>query len=543
MKPHASRPRPAARAAWPSLLLAASLASALLYAPAGAATTPAPATKSSAPSKSVAAAPVRTGLEDLEKQVREFTLPNGVRFILVERHDAPVFAFMTVVNAGSVDNPFGATGLAHMMEHMAFKGTALVGTKDYAAEKPLLDAEESAWDAVFAERQKGAKADTVKVAALDRAFAEARDAARTKVESNEFSAFLERNGVQGLNAFTAMDITAYLYSLPSNRLELWALLEGSRMAHPVFREFYTERDVVYEERRMRYESSPFGRLLWEFWTNSFVAHPYGNTGIGYPSDVKNLSRADGEAFYRKYYVGPNITVGVAGDVALAELKAQAEKYFSEIPGTPPPPPMVTVEPEQRAERRIVLEDRAQPQIMIGWHIPAASDPSYRAYVAAADLLGGGDYSRLHKALVKEKKMAVRVSASTGFPGEKYPNLMIAMLVPASGQDPQAVEEEAYRVIEEAMGSKPFTQEELDGFKVRTRAQMVQSAQSNDGLISELTQAQALYGDWREFFRNAQRAQSLTLADLAGAMKSAIRANNRTVAMIVPPKTTAAGEGR
>jgi predicted Zn-dependent peptidase len=469
-----------------------------------------------------------------------YTTPGFQNF---ERHDAPVFSFMTVVNAGSVDNPFGATGLAHMMEHMAFKGTALVGTKDYDGERPLLDAEEKAWQAFFAERQKGARADTAKLAALERAFAEARDAARAKVETNEFSALLERNGVQGLNAFTAMDITAYLYSRPSNRLELWALLEGSRMAHPVFREFYTERDVVYEERRMRYESSPFGRLLWEFWTNSFIAHPYGRTGIGYPSDLQSFSRTQGEEFYRQHYVGKNITVGVVGDVTLEDLKANATKYFADIPDTPPPPPIVTVEPEQRAERRVILEDKAQPQIMIGWHIPAASDPSYRAHAAAADLLGGGDYSRLHKALVKEKKVAVRVSAQTGFPGEKHPNSLLVLVVPAAGQDPLAVEEEVYRAIEEAMGPKPFTQEELDGYKVRTRAQMVRVAQSNSGLASELAQAQTIHGDWREFFRGAQRVQALTLTDLQAAMKEALRANNRTVAMIVPPKTTDAVGGR
>lgn len=538
MKSRTVPPWSVRRAGRAGLVIVVCLAVTALQAPpAGAANKPA-----ATPARPVTPAPPRTGLEDLERQVREFTLPNGVRFILVERHDAPVFSFMTVVNAGSVDNPFGATGLAHMMEHMAFKGTALVGTKDYAGEKPLFDAEESAWQALSAERGKGARADTVKLAALERTFVGARDAARTMVESNGFSALLERNGVQGLNAFTAMDITAYLYSLPSNRLELWALLEGSRMAHPVFREFYTERDVVIEERRMRYESSPFGRLLWEFWTGSFIAHPYGNTGIGFPSDLKSFSRTQGEEFYRQHYVGRNMTVGVVGDVMLADLKAYASKYFSDISDSAPPPPIVTVEPEQRAEHRILLEDSAQPQILIGWHIPAASDPSYRAFAAAADLLGGGDFSRLHKSLVKEKKIAVHVSASTGFPGEKYPNLMYVHVIPAAGQNPQTVEEEVYRVLEEAMGPTPFTQGELDGYKVRTRAEMVRAAQSNDRLAGELAQAQSLYGDWREFFRGVQRVQALTIADLEAAMKAAVRANNRTVAMIVPPRT-AAGGGR
>jgi predicted Zn-dependent peptidase len=543
MKPDSAPFGRARSAAARSLLLAALLATAFLPAPADAAKPPASAKAAPTASARAAATAPRTGLEALEKQVREFALPNGVRFILLERHDAPVFSFMTAVNAGSVDNPYGATGLAHMMEHMAFKGTALVGTKDYAAEKPLLDAVDRTWQALFTERQKGAQADTAKLASLERTFDEARDAARGEVVSNGFAKLLEQNGAQGLNAFTAMDFTAYLYSLPSNRLELWALLEGSRMAQPVFREFYTERDVVYEERRMNYESRPYGRLLWAFWTNSFTAHPYGWTGIGYPSDLKGLSRAEGEEFYRKYYVGKNITVCVVGDVTLADLKTYATKYFSGISDAAPPAPVMTVEPEQTAERRIILEDKAQPQIMIGWHIPAASDPSYRACAAAADLLGGGDYSRLYKVLVKEKKIAVRVSASTGFPGEKYPNMLWMTVVPASGQDPAAVEQEVYRVIDEAMGPSPFRQEELDGYKVRTRAEMVRGAQGNEELAGNLAEAQTIYGDWHEFFRGAQRVQALTLADLEAVMKTAMRRSNRTVAMLVPPGAAEAEGGR
>ena len=233
---------------------------------------PAPTAK---PAKTRPAAPRHTGLESLEKSIHDFTLPNGLQFVLVERHDAPVFSFATVVNAGSANDQIGTTGIAHMMEHMAFKGTEIVGTRDYAAEAPLLAAEEKGWEALIAERRKGARADSARLAALDKSFKEAQDKARVPVVSNGFTSVIEQNGGRNVNAFTSNDITAYFYSLPSNRFELWALMEGGRLAHPVFREFYKERDVVYEERRMRYESSPSGRLLLEFITAAFQAHPYG----------------------------------------------------------------------------------------------------------------------------------------------------------------------------------------------------------------------------------------------------------------------------
>ena len=495
--------------------------------------------------KAAAVAPadtkVVTGLEAIEKQVKEFTLPNGLKFMVIERHAAPVFSFMTVVNSGAANDNVGTTGIAHMMEHMAFKGTSIVGTKGYTAEKPLLEAEDALYARILQERSRGARADTAKLRSLETDFKKAQEAAREKVASNEFTSMLEQNGATGLNASTANDITNYYYSLPSNRLELWSLLEGGRMAYPVFREFYKERDVVYEERRMRYESSPTGRLFWEFITTAFVAHPYGFGGIGYPSDLKSFSREQGEEFYRKNYVAKNMCVAVVGDVKTDEVQEFAKKYWSDISDAPAPAPVATVEPEQHAERRVTLEDPAQPFIFIGWHIPAASDPTYPAYEAVASLLGGGNFSRLYKTIVKEKKIAVQTQAFTGFPGEKYPSLLGVVVVPAAGQDPVAVETEVYKVIDEAMTTKPFTQEELDGHKVRTRASMIGEAESNASLAGALASAEMVQGDWHEFFRSAERLVSLTPADLQAAMKKSIKKSNRTVAMIVNPKT-AANEG-
>lgn len=502
---------------------------------------PTPAAAAKPASNAAARTPLRTGLESLESRVQEFTLGNGLKFIVVERHQAPVFSFMTMVDAGSSDDRTGTTGLAHMMEHMAFKGTPRIGTKDYAKEQPLLAAEETAWNRLLDERRRGARADSARLGAVEAAFEAAQEAARGQVVSNEFSKWVEQAGGQNMNAFTSDDVTAYFYSMPSNRLELWSLLEGSRMAHPVFREFYKERDVVYEERRMNYESSPIGRLVLEFTNAAFTAHPYGFGGIGFPSDLKTFSRTQGEEYFKGHYVAKNMAVAIVGDVTTAEVRRDAEKYFAEISDAPKPPPVDTVEPVQHAERRVTLEDPGQPLVMIGWHVPAASDPRYPAFEALGDLLAGGDYARLIKTLVKEKKIATRVDASPGFPGEKYPSLFVMFVVPAAGQDPAKVEQEVYAALDEVR-AKPFTPEELAGYKVRVKAQKIGSVESNSDLASALVTAQTLKGDWREFFREQERLQALTSSDLMEAMNSAFVKSNRTVGMIVNHDAQTASEG-
>jgi predicted Zn-dependent peptidase len=481
-----------------------------------------------------AAGPVKTGLENLEKQVQTFTLPNGLRFIVVERHQAPVFSFFTVVNAGSADDQIGTTGLAHMMEHMAFKGTSVVGTSDWNTEKPALAAEDRVYAALLDEQRKGARADSSRLDSLTRAFKGTQSASAKYVVTNESTRLIEQAGGQGINAFTANDITAYFYSLPSNRFEFWAALHSGTFTDPVFREFYKERDVVYEERRMRTESSPLGRLIQEFTNAAFVAHPYGFGGIGFPSDLRTFSREDGEKFFKDHDVAKNMVIALVGDVTLDEAKKVTLQYFGRLSDAPAPPPIDTVEPEQRAERRVILEESSQPMALIGWHIPAASDPSYAAFKALADLLAGGDYARLNKILVKDRKVATRISAFTGFPGEKYPNMLVLLVVPATGQDPIAVENQVYAVMDSIATSEPFTAAELAGYQTRVKADKIASAVSNSSLAGELAQAEVIYGGWREFFREQERIQSLTPAQVMAAMRRACVRSNRTVGVIVNP---------
>src|ERR1700741_2561712 len=266
-----------------------------------------------------------------EKRITVKKLPNGLTLLVCERPEAPVFSFFTLLDAGSSQDPLRATGLAHMFEHMAFKGTDKIGTTNYAAEKAALEKVEVAYAAYIAERDKRVGRDENKVKQLEKAWKDAIDEAQKYVKPNEFGEIVEREGGEGMNANTSDDETNYFYSFPSNRLELWAYLESERFLHPVLREFYKERDVVIEERRMRTDSSPVGRLIEHFITTSFQAHPYQRPTIGWMSDLNSFSPPDPQKFFDQYYIPSNMVVAVVGDVKASEAIPFVEKYFGRLP--------------------------------------------------------------------------------------------------------------------------------------------------------------------------------------------------------------------
>src|ERR1700723_737012 len=249
-----------------------------------------------------------------EKRITVKKLPNGLTLLICERPEAPVFSFFTLVDAGSAQDPLRATGLAHMFEHMAFKGTDKIGTTNYAAEKLALEKVEAAYAAYIGERDKAVGRDEAKLKELEKAWKDAIAEADKYVVPNAFGKLVEQNGGEDMNAFTSYDETEYHYSLPVNRLELWAYLESERFLHPVLREFYKERNVVIQERRMRTDSSPFGRLLEQFTEEAFAAHPYHRPTIGWISDLNTFSATEAQKFFDTYYVPSNMVVAIAGDV-------------------------------------------------------------------------------------------------------------------------------------------------------------------------------------------------------------------------------------
>lgn len=486
-----------------------------------------------------AAAASAQDLASFEKRTSTRTLDNGLIVILLERHDAPVFSYATVVDAGSAQEVPGITGLAHMFEHMAFKGSDRVGTKDWTAEQTALKKVEEAYAAYDLANRAETGRDEAKVETLRKAWQDAIAEADKDVEDNQFSEIVDRAGGVNMNAFTASDMTAYFFSLPSNRFELWAYLESERFRHPVFRQFYKERDVVFEERRMRTESNPFGRLLEQFLAAAFTAHPYGVPGVGWPSDLHAFSATDAEAFAKKYYVPSNMVIAIAGDLNPAETWPIIEKYFGRLPKAPKPGALRTVEPPQTAERVVTLREKSQPLYIEGYHRPASTDPDNATYDVISMLMSAGRTSRLYKSLVRDQKIAVASAGFSGFPGEKYPNLFSFYAVTTPGHTPDEAGAAIHKEIDR-IKSEEVTADELQSVKTRVKAGLIRELTDNSGLALQLATYQTRFGDWRELFREVERIDKVTSADVKRVANATFTESNRTVAKV--ESTTAAKGG-
>ncbi len=474
------------------------------------------------------------GFKDIEKQVVEFKLKNGLKFLVLPRHDAPVVSFHTYVDVGSVNEDRGITGLAHIFEHLAFKGTSDIGTKDIKKEKPALDALDKAWKALRAEEQKGSIADTAKLAALRKDFEGKQDEASKWIENNEFGKAIEENGGVGLNAGTSSEVTQYYYSLPSNKIELWFTLESGRFYDPVFRDFYKEKNVVMEERRMRTESNPLGKLLEEFIATSFKAHPYRDPVIGHMSDLKAISKDDAAAFFKKYYVPSNMVIAVVGDVEPKEVQRLAEIYFGRIPQSPKPEPVRTTEPQQNSERSVTLREQSQRWLLVGYKKGSASDPDDAVYDVVTDVLSSGRTSRLYKSLVRDSKIAINAAGFSGFPGQKYPNLFLFYAMPSQGR----TNEECLAAIDteiKKLKTDLVSEEDLKAVKTRARANMIRSLSSNSGMAMQLTYNEVLMGSWHEMFKALDKINAVTAEDVKRVANQIFVETNRTIGTIEPVK--------
>ena len=477
-------------------------------------------------------------LASFEKRVTVRKLANGLTLVLLERHEAPVFSAYTFVDAGSVQDPKGATGLAHMFEHMAFKGTNTIGSKNWPAEKAALAKVEQGYDAYLKEREKRVGHDEKKVQQLEQAWQAEIKKADQYVERNAYDHIIESNGGVGMNASTDYDETVYYYSFPSNRFELYAYLESERFLHPVMREFYKERDVVFEERRMRVDSNPIGRLVEQFVAEAFLAHPYHRPTVGWASDLRRFSATDAERFFHTYYVPSNMVVAIVGDFKTAQVMPELEKYFGRLPAAPQPVEDPTVEPPQQAERRVVLRETAQPIYVEGYHRPDYTDPDDAVYDAISDIMSNGRVSRMYRSLVRDKKIAADAAGFTGMPGSKYPHLFAFYAVPSPGHTPEEMQK-AIREEIEKLKNQDVTDQELAMFKTRARADLLRGLASNPGLASQLATVQARYGDWRELFRQLDRYEKVTKADIRRVASKTFVESNRTVGVIESTKMAGA----
>lgn len=495
--------------------------------------------------------------------VREITLDNGMRALLLRREGAPTVSFVMRFGVGGVHEHLGTTGVAHLLEHMLFKGTATIGTTDVEAERRLFAKADSIHERILALRARLTTsvptdvaesldpsripegADTVtSEARFDREAAELQarrlslqreldaieDSARAYVDSNAFDRILTRAGARGLNATTTNEATSYFVDLPANRAELFFALEADRMANPVFREFYTERDVVMEERRMRVETNPAGALYEAHLDAAYSVHPYGVPVVGYRSDLETMSRDDVSRYYDDFYGPDNAVLAVVGDIDLDRVEGWVHEYLGPIPAGREPPAVFAEEPGQRGERRVEVEWDAEPALRIGWHVPATLHADAPALAVLSSILTGGRTSRLHRRLVTEARMASSVSSSMG-PGDLYPRLFQVDVTPVHPTRTVDLEEVVYDEIERLAVEGP-TDEEVERVRNQIAAASVRRLQSNFGLALQLADSESLFGDWRATFRSTERLRDVTPQDVRRVAARYFRASNRTVATLV-----------
>ncbi len=470
-------------------------------------------------------------LEEFEKKVTEFTLDNGLHFIIIERNEAPVASFYTHVNVGGVDEPVGNTGIAHIFEHMAFKGTKYIGTTDWDEEKKVLNNMDQAYQEWLYEKFS-ANPDTAILADKWDEFQTLQEKAKTFVVNNEFSEIIQNNGGTGLNASTGADLTNYFYSLPSNKAELWFNLEADRFKNPTYREFYVEKEVVREERRMRTESNPIGRLVEEFLAVAYTAHPYGRPVVGWDSDITGTTIEDARNFYEKYYVPSNITFAIAGDVDPKRMKKLAEQYFSDFRGKGRvAPPVTTVEPTQRGERRFTIEGNSQPIMLIGYHAVSDTHEDFEALNLLGNIISSGRTSVLYKKLVEEEQLALQVGAFNGFPGTRFGSMFLTLAIPNQGVNLDTLEHRIYEEIEIVKGGS-ITQKELDRARTNIRAGIIRGLANNTGLASNFASTYMTKGDWRDVFLQLDRYNAVTLDDLQRVANEYLIKQTRTVGKTV-----------
>ncbi len=474
-------------------------------------------------------------LAEFEKRVTEFTLDNGLHFIILERPEAPVVSFYAQVDAGSANDPSGKTAIAHMFEHMIGKGTMRVGTTNWEEEKRALENVEKTYDALEAERRKGVEADQQRIKALEEELEAAIQVANSYAVQNEFPRVIEQAGGVGFNAGTGRDYTVYFYSLPANKIELWFLLQSEWFRRPVYREFYKERDVVREERRMRVESDPGGKLFEALMGAAFIAHPYG-VWMGWASDTENLRVEDADWFHRTYYVPANITIAIVGDVDPDHAKKLAEKYYGRIPAGPMPPRVITEEPEQQGERRAEVESPTQPIIAIGYKRPNRNHPDDPVFDVISGILASGRTGILYQELVRDKQIALAAVSAASFPANKFPTLFVLYGVPNMGRSVQEVEEAMYDVIERLKREK-VDDETLQRVKTKVRAGVIRSLASNSGLASNLVSYHQAYGDWRVLFKQIDIINQVTADDVQRVVREYFNKKSRTVAYHVQPETS------
>jgi predicted Zn-dependent peptidase len=477
--------------------------------------------------------------QKIEPQV--VTLDNGMKLLLIERRDQPVLAACVIYDVGSVNDPRNQSGIAHLFEHMLFKGSKIIGTTDFEAEKSIIDQEEALRERMNDEmnrmremKRRGKIGDvldpsqwTPEYTAMKKEFDGLVEKHRSFIKNNELFNLYTTNGGAGLNAGTSEDFTIYFVQLPSNKLELFFWLEADRMQNGIMREFYVERDNVREERRLRTESTPTGKLNEAFEAMFWQAHPYGVPVLGWSSEVESITAQDVRDFYKIYYAPNNARLVMVGDFDSNKVVELAKKYFGGIPrGTQPPDPVITEEPRPLAERRFDGEAETNPRVTIRYHGVALGHPDEAALEVVGELLSGKT-GRLYKRLVAKDESAM------GQPGgsnssRKYAGYLEIDATVKEGKTPEQVEQAILEEVEKLREGE-ITDHELQKVKNQVLASSVNRLRSNSGLMFQLAVTDTWY-DWKHLNEGPDRMMKVTAADVHRVVKEYMDPKLRTVAI-------------
>lgn len=496
----------------------------------------------------------RAALESAAQQVPvvERTLANGFKVLIVERHDEPMVSAGFLVRVGSANERPGITGIAHLFEHMMFKGTPTLGTKDPGRDLEIIAEQErvrgaireeeaklrAAWRRGEIEDPQKPEAKPERLKELEAEFKKLVDEQRALLVKNEFDRVYTSAGASGMNAFTYYDMTAYFITVPANKFELWCWMESERLLRPVFREFYAERDVVFEERRMRTESTPLGKFEETFASIFWEAHPYHWPVIGWASDIPAISKRDADTFYATYYAPRNITLMLVGDVRTDAILPQVERYFGRIPpGDQPVPDVVTWEPKQNAEKRMNAEAEANPQVDILYHtVPFGHRDSYALQVL--EQLLENRTGRLYKGLVLGREVATQTYANAEH--RKWAGLFNLGGEARDGKTPADVEAALHAELDR-LKNEEVPAAELQKVKNNFAAAEYRKLTSNMRILYQLFMNEG-FGDWREINASGAKIQSVGAADVQRVAKTYFVPENRSVATYTRKASIAGREG-
>jgi len=469
-----------------------------------------------------------------------FVLENGMEFLLLPRDDQPnSIAAGWVAKVGSVNERPGITGISHFFEHMMFKGTTTIGTAD-----PARDAEFTAEQnrirgklrdlhlgGQYERWKRGEIADpwdpandTDEMKALRAELRQVQERQKEITKKNEFDQVYTQLGGSQMNAFTSHDLTFYFITVPSNKLELWCWMESDRLADSVFREFFEERDVVHEERRMRTESTPTGIYQEQFDALFWQSSPYSWPVIGWPTDLNSYTREQAEEYYATYYAPNNLVGVVVGDFETEAAKQAIRRYFSRLERRAPPPPVVTLEQPQLAEKRMRVECDCPPQVEVRY----PSVPFGHRDEAILEVMGeilNGRTGRLYKDLVEERKIAT--SAFVRQDSRKYGGAF-SFEAECQGEATPEMLEAAWLEHLAKLQSEPVGELELQKVKNQVLANTFRQLESSFNLLLQLGYYEAL-GRWEYINEHPKEMAAVTAEDIIRVANEYFPPERRSVA--------------